>query len=113
MPTYDYRCDSEACITSDPFELTRSIDSRDSPAECPRCGDLCDRILKMPSLKSLDSSVRTAIDRNIKSRFEPMEYNPSKGIVDKGIPPSHKSQKRKRSYHGARPWVMESAKSSL
>ena len=108
MPTYDYRCDTDG-----PFELVRSIDARNSPAECPICGQLCHRVLKMPALKSLDPNVSMAIDRNIKSRFEPQEYNPSKGLVDKGVPPSHRPKKRKRLYDGPRSWVMESAKSSL
>ena len=108
MPTYDYRCEIDGS-----FELVSSIDARDSPAECPVCGELCHRVLKMPAFKSLDPNVSMAIDRNIKSRFEPQEYNPSKGLVDKGVPPSHRPKKRKRSYDGPRSWVMESAKSSL
>ena len=113
MPTYDYRCETEGCIAVSTFELVRSIDARYSPAECPHCGELCNRILKMPALKSLDPNVSMAIDRNVKSRFEPKEYNPSKGLIDEGVPPSHRPKKRKRSYKGPRSWVVESAKSSI
>ena len=108
MPTYDYHCEKDG-----PFEVFRSMDERDSTARRPICGELCYRVLKMPALKSLDPSVSNAMDRNMRSRFEPKEYNPSKGLTDQGIPPSHRPQKRKRSYAGPRSWVVESAKSSL
>ena len=108
MPTYDYRCEIDGS-----FELVRSIDARDSPAECPVCGELCHRVLKMPALKSLDANVTKAIDRNIKARFEPKVYNRSNDSNDAGIPPSHKPKENRRSYAGPRSWVMESAKSSL
>ena len=108
MPTYDYHCGKHGA-----FEVFRSMDERNSPAKCPICEEMCHRVLKMPALKALDQSVSNAIDRNIRSRFEPKEYNPSKGLTDQGIPPSHRPQKRKRTYAGPRSWVMESAKSSL
>ena len=108
MPTYDYHC-----VKDGPFEVFRSMDERNTPARCPICGKMCERVLKMPALKALDPSVSNAIDRNIKSRFEPKVFNTSEGLTDQGVPPSHRLKKRKRSYTGSRPWVMESAKSSL
>ena len=109
MPTYDYMCEKDG-----PFEVFRPMDERNSPAACPVCGQPCNRVMKMPALKSLDAAVSNAIDRNIKSRFEPTVYNPSQGLPPNATPPSQRSKKEgKRSYAGARSWVMESAKSSL
>ena len=109
MPTYDYHCEKDG-----PFEVFRSIDERDAPAVCPICGLLCQRILKMPALKAMDSIMSNAIERNERSRFEPKVYNPSKGLTDERMtPPSHRTKKPKKSYVGPRSWVMESAKSSL
>ncbi|MEM9446125.1 MAG: FmdB family zinc ribbon protein [Verrucomicrobiota bacterium] len=108
MPTYDYICEVEGCAVQGAFELNRPVRLHDTPAACPDCGELCQRIFKMPFVAKLKPGVRNAIERNIKSRYEPNVYS-SSGENKHGVkPPSHRPKKPRKVSSSPRPWVIES-----
>ena len=68
MPTYDY-----ACPDCGGFDAFRSLALRNDPAVCPDCGTDSPRVfVTAPRLACLSSDTRNAMDRNEKSRHEPM-----------------------------------------
>lgn len=70
MPVYEYECRS--CGT---FPLTRSIEERDVPAECPECFGIARRQITAPNLSLMGASRRQAFQRNEKSQHEPGTLN--------------------------------------
>ena len=103
MPTYDYNCEIDG-----PFELNRPVKLHDMPAACPVCGKLCQRVFKMPFVVKIKPGVKNAIERNIKSRFEPDVYSPSKENTQQMAPPSQRPKKSRKVSSSPRPWVIES-----
>lgn len=68
MPTYDY-----ACPDCGGFEAFRTLSLRNEPVDCPDCGTSSPRVfVSAPRLACLDSSTRSALDINERSRHAPM-----------------------------------------
>lgn len=67
MPNYDYQCD-----TCGPFTENRPMALYSAPCDCPECGEPSARaFLRAPNFAMMDSSTRTAMSVNEKSRHEP------------------------------------------
>lgn len=104
MVLFEYNCKEHGL-----FELMRPMGLRKHPAPCPDCGKLSARAYSMPTVDRMDPTKKKAIERNIKSQFEPH-------ICDTGccgdhlhLPPSHRQKPKQESYNGPRSWVIEHA----
>ncbi|MDG1242764.1 MAG: zinc ribbon domain-containing protein [Opitutae bacterium] len=106
MRLFEYNCESHGS-----FELMRPLGLRKHPAPCPECGKLAPRSFDtMPNLRQIDPSRKKAIDRNIKSQFEPHICGANCGHEAPNlIPPSQKQKPKVESYNGPRSWVIEHA----
>ncbi len=85
---------------------------RKHPAPCPECGKLSPRAYSMPNYPSLDPRKKSAIERNIKSQFEPHVCGPNCGHEHHGkviVPPNMRQKPKMQSYNGPRSWVIEHA----
>jgi putative FmdB family regulatory protein len=61
MPTYDYRCD-----TCGPFAVMRRVADRDAARACAKCGSLAQRLLGLPALSLIPSTMRA--ERQVNER---------------------------------------------
>ncbi|MEM1110200.1 MAG: zinc ribbon domain-containing protein [Planctomycetota bacterium] len=97
MPIYEYCCD--ACGV---FEAFRPISEFESPAICPDCGDSSPRVQSLPSLCKLDATVRKGMERNEKSRHEPVRHS----TRDAELTAQVNAQPQIKSSSGPRPWMI-------
>ncbi|HEV7422686.1 MAG TPA: zinc ribbon domain-containing protein [Mycobacterium sp.] len=66
MPTYGYAC--EPCGG---FNLVRPMTEAGDPAICPSCGQSARRVFGIPALRSLNPSIRQAMDASARSADDP------------------------------------------
>ena len=67
MPTYDYLCPQ-----CGPFDVLRSVASRNDPCACPDCGSGAERtLLAAPRLSALTSGARAAHETNERAAHAP------------------------------------------
>lgn len=72
MPLYDYKCREHGLF----HELATMAESGD-PKACPHCGTLSARVIVVPPvLRELAASMREALDRNERSRHQPVLSTP-------------------------------------
>jgi putative FmdB family regulatory protein len=103
MILYEYICDEDG-----PFELFRPISQASEPAPCPVCGKLCPRSYTVPRISQIDPGKMSAIEKNLKSQFEPSRYSVHGDPRSHGVPSSHRPKMKRKAYGGPRSWVMES-----
>ncbi len=97
MPVYHYDCDE-----CGEFSNVRKISACKLPATCPSCGQMAPRIIKAPSLNTMENTQRIAHQHNERSAHEPR-------LVRKDEKESHSGPKRSnvRHKHGpSRPWML-------
>ena len=88
MTLFEYNCEAHGL-----FELMRPMGLRKHPAPCPECGKLSMRAFSMAKVSHMDPAKKKAIERNIKSQFEPHICGVNCGHEAPGlIPPSHKQK---------------------
>ncbi len=105
MQIFDY-----TCKTHGHFELMRPLGLRAHPAPCPTCNKLSMRAyVAVPNVAQIDPKKKSAIERNIKSQFEPHICNTHncEHEAPSLLPPSHNQKPKLQPYLGARPWVIE------
>ena len=103
MVLFEYNCETHGT-----FELIRPSGLRKHPAPCPDCGKLAARAYTAPMFRQVDPARKNAIERNIKSQFEPHVCGPNCGHEAPGlIPPNQKEKPKVQSYNGPRSWVIE------
>ncbi|WP_081809288.1 zinc ribbon domain-containing protein [Mycobacterium sp. URHB0044] len=66
MPTYGYEC-----APCGGFDLVRPMAQAGDPAACPSCGHGARRVFGLPALRSLDPSLRRAMDSSARSADAP------------------------------------------
>ena len=107
MPRYEYECEAHGS-----FDLYRPMRESGEPGNCPTCGGASARAVTAPNLRVMAPAIRSAMDRNEKSRHAPHVCNSSCGHHH----PAKKSSEKKiergakpklESYRGPRPWVVE------
>jgi putative FmdB family regulatory protein len=86
MPLYEFRC-----RTCGVFDAWRTITDRSSPAPCPSCQDVSQRIFSAPALQ-LSGSLRLKVE------------DPEPQRVKREIDPTART--RVRSHSGGRPWML-------
>ncbi|MGC4087975.1 MAG: zinc ribbon domain-containing protein [Polyangiaceae bacterium] len=94
MPLYEYECREHGV-----FELVRPMADSAKGAECPWCQSKAPRILSAPAVQQVAFATRVALDRNEKSRHEPVLQRRTRP-ADTGAPI------RPVVSHG-RPWALE------
>jgi hypothetical protein len=105
MRLFEYNCKNHGL-----FELMRPLGLRKHPAPCPDCGKLSVRAYSMPTVDRMDPIKKKAIERNIKSQFEPHICDTTCGGGHNHLlPPSHRPKPKQESYNGPRSWVIEHA----
>lgn len=109
MRLFEYNCEKHGL-----FEEMRPAGLRKHPAPCPSCGKLSPRAFSVPRTAQISSVKKSAIERNIKSQFEPHICGPSCGheeLAAAGLRPLPKQIQKPRvqSYNGPRSWVIEHA----
>lgn len=105
MRLFEYDCKSHGT-----FELMRPVGLRKHPAPCPDCGKLSPRVFSMAKVSHMNPARKAAIERNIKSQFEPHFCGAGCGHEAPNlIPPSQKQKPKVESYNGPRSWVIEHA----
>ncbi len=103
MRLFEYNCEKHG-----KFDEVRPIGFRKHPAPCPECGKLSPRLISAPNLRQIDSRKKTAIERNIRSQFEPHICGPNCGHEASGLKIPKLGEKPKvESYNGPRSWVIE------
>jgi putative FmdB family regulatory protein len=120
MPLYDYKCQAHGLF----HELATFAESA-MPRPCPQCGTLAARVIVLaPALRALDSATRDAMQRNERSRHEPMFSTPEHraeaqalhehrhgkgcGCTNPGIdkPKVFYTADGKKMFPSARPWMI-------
>ena len=105
MTLFEYNCDAHGL-----FELMRPMGLRKHPAPCPECGKLSARAYSMAKVSHMNPAKKKAIERNIKSQFEPHICGANCGHEAPGlITPSQRQKPKVESYNGPRSWVIEHA----
>jgi putative FmdB family regulatory protein len=68
MPVYDYKCRAHGL-----FNTLATMEESAKPVECPTCEKLAPRVIVLPpEIAAMDPATRAALDRNEKSRHEPV-----------------------------------------
>lgn len=79
MPVYDYKCREHGL-----FNTLATMEDSAKPVECPRCHVLSPRVIVLPpEIATMDPSKRAALDRNEKSRHEPVFSTADRRAEDK------------------------------
>ena len=105
MRLFEYSCEGHGV-----FELLRPVGLRKHPAPCPDCGKLSSRVYSLAKVSHMNPAKKSAIERNIKSQFEPHICNIGCGHEAPSLlPPSHQKRPKVESYNGPRSWVIEHA----
>jgi len=103
MPLYEYKCPE----CENEFKVMMSLKEYSPLRVCPECNAPAPRKISAPQLEILKKSQRIALERNEKSRYEPLR-------VTREHQCNHSScdheDKRKGSYQqiseGSRPWML-------
>lgn len=106
MPLYEYNCKEHGL-----FEQLRPSGLSKHPAPCHACGKLSPRAYSMaPNIERMDPARKRAIERNIKSQFEPHICGAGCGHEHHGPAPSSLKKPKVQQYTGPRSWVIEHAR---
>ena len=96
MPLYEYCC--ETCGVFDAF---KPFSESEAPAACPACGDESPRVLSVPRTRVLKRGTRIAMERNEKSKHEPMRRS-----RDAEAPPVNQPVVKAQQSANARSWMI-------
>lgn len=108
MPIYEYNCKEHGI-----FEMYRPVGLNKHPAPCHECGKLSVRAMSLTQKSVMDPVQVKAMDRNIKSQFEPHVCGSGcdhDHPHSHGPAPSSRPKPRQQVYQGPRSWVIEHAK---
>jgi putative FmdB family regulatory protein len=102
MPTYEFECPDHGR-----FDLFRLMKDSDCAGDCPVCGIASARVVTAPNIRLMAGTVRSAMDRNEKSRHAP--HVCGAGCNHSHVPnvKSRNGKPKLESYRGPRPWVVE------
>jgi putative FmdB family regulatory protein len=107
MPTYEYECQSHGS-----FDLYRPMRESEKPGHCPVCGGASARAVTAPNLRVMAPAIRSAMERNEKSRHAPHvcgtgceHHHPAK--KSPGAKKDQGAKPKLEAYRGPRPWVVE------
>ena len=99
------------CTQCGVFEMFRPSGLRKHPAPCPSCGKLSARAYSIPNMSQVTPEQKEAIERNIKSQFEPEICGHDCNHEEHAVSPSQLLKKPKvMEYTGPRSWVIEHAR---
>ena len=96
MPLYEY-----CCKTHGVFDAFRSFSESEAPAACPMCGEASPRVLSIPRTRVLERGTRIAMERNEKSKHEPIKRS-----RDSDAPPVPQPAIKAQKSVGARSWMI-------
>jgi len=106
MPTYEFECPSHGS-----FDIVRLMKDSNRDCDCPVCGAASTRVVTAPNLRLVVPAVRSAMDRNEKSRHAPHVCGSGCGHSHAHRKPRGKKMEdgkpKLQSYRGSRPWVVE------
>jgi putative FmdB family regulatory protein len=115
MPVYDYKCREHGL-----FNTLATMADAAKPAECPSCNVLSPRVIVLaPHIVNMDTTKRAAMERNERSRHEPVFSTADRRDNDKehsrscgcGSPKPGKSllfytADGKKMFPSMRPWMI-------
>lgn len=117
MPVYDYKCTDHGL-----FNQLATFEQSAQPCACPQCGQLSARVIVLPpELRGLQAHDHQAMERNERSRHEPVFSTPQER-VERRARHEHKHGKGccgetrrsalmytadgKKMFPGMRPWMI-------